>query len=76
MAEEKSGFRDSEAPPTLTIVLTDSKGNEWGRMFASAKEFSSGSVGYYANGKIANPDNPNARYQIGANITLIGSKPK
>ncbi|GHT57866.1 hypothetical protein FACS1894109_10900 [Spirochaetia bacterium] len=70
------GFKDSKAPSSLTIIVQDSNGKEWGRQYATAKEFSTGSVGYNASGKVQNPDNPEARYQIGANFTLIGSKPE
>jgi hypothetical protein len=35
--------------------------------------FKSGAVGFYGNSKIKNPKNGSA-YQVGANITLIGSK--
>jgi hypothetical protein len=76
MAEtKKGGFRDSKAPGTLTVVFTDSTGKEWGRLYATTKEFSTGSIGFNASGKIINPDNPEARYQVGANITLVNSKP-
>ncbi|MCL2609119.1 MAG: hypothetical protein FWD94_04355 [Treponema sp.] len=76
MAEQKkSGFRDGKAPGVLTLIFADAQGKEWGRMYASQKEFSTGSVGYNATGKIVNPENPDAKYQVGANITLVGSKP-
>jgi hypothetical protein len=42
-------------------------------MVASAKEFKTGSVGFYANGKVTNPKS-GARYQVGMNVILIGSK--
>ena len=72
---KKKGFRDEKAPPTLTVVFLDAQGKEWGRMYATPKEFSTGSVGYNASGKIINPENPQAKYQVGANITLVNSKP-
>jgi len=72
--EKKSGFRDNAAPNSLQIIISDSEGKEWGRFYAASKDFSTGSVGYYANGKIANPANPDARYQAGLTFTLIGSK--
>jgi hypothetical protein len=43
-------------------------------MYAHAKDFSTGSVGYYASDKITNPDSAE-RYQSGLSFTLIGSKP-
>lgn len=70
------GKRDNKAPKKLICTFTDEQGNEWGKIDAKAKDFSSGSVGFYANGKIENPDNDDCRYQVGASITLIGSKPK
>ena len=76
MAEDKkSGFRDAKAPGSLTLVFLDSSGKEWGRLYATSKVFSTGSVGFNASGKILNPDNSEAKYQVGANITLINSRP-
>ena len=43
-------------------------------MIAQEKQFASGSVGFYCNGKVENPES-HERYQAGLNITLIGSKP-
>jgi hypothetical protein len=37
-------------------------------------EFKTGSTGFYGTGKIINPENSKARYQICVNITLIGIK--
>ena len=68
--------KDEKAPGALTIIIQDSNGKEWGRIFANSKQFSSGSVGFYGNGKLQNPDNPPARYQCGLTFTLIGSKDK
>jgi len=67
--------RDPQAPQSLIIEIKDSDGRVWGTIPASAKLFSSGSVGFYANGKIENPDS-HERYQVGGNIILIGSKPE
>jgi hypothetical protein len=76
MAEaKKGGFRDDKSPGALTLVFMDANNKEWGRMYATPKEFSTGSVGFNASGKIINPDNPAAKYQVGANITLVNSKP-
>ena len=38
------------------------------------KQFSTGSLGYHAQGKVDGADG--RRYQMGVNLTLIGSKPK
>ena len=45
----------------------------WGTIVASSKEFKTGSVGFYGNGKLINPKS-GAKYQVGANIILVGSK--
>ena len=66
--------RDNKAPASLVIIIQDGNGKEWGRVIAPAKQFSTGSVGFYASGKINNPENPIARYQVGLNAILIGSK--
>jgi hypothetical protein len=53
-------------------------GNAWGEsrgtIHAMPHEFRTGSTGFYGTGKIVNPENPKARYQVCVNITLIGSK--
>ncbi len=67
--------RDSQAPANLIVEIKDNNGRVWGTITATAKQFSSGSVGFYANGKVENPDS-HERYQLGANIILIGSKPE
>lgn len=64
---------DPDSPPTLIIEIKTSSGEVWGEIIASAREFKTGSVGYYANGKVTNPKT-GARYQLGSNIILIGSK--
>ena len=65
--------RDNEAPPSLTLEIKTSDGKVWGTVVAAAKEFKTGSVGYYAGEKLTNPKS-GARYQMGVNIILIGSK--
>jgi len=67
--------RDPQAPSSLILEIKDNNGRVWGTITAAAKTFSSGSVGFYANGKVENPDS-NERYQVGGNIILIGSKPE
>jgi hypothetical protein len=66
---------DEKAPDYLTIEIKH-MGQTWGVLQAMPREFTSGSVGYFGVGKIFNPENPKARYQLGLNITLIGSKKK
>jgi len=65
---------DPDAPKFLELTITDPSGAVWGKVIAQEKRFSSGSVGFYCNGKIENPGS-HERYQAGLNITLIGSKP-
>ncbi|GMO24576.1 MAG: hypothetical protein Ta2B_04010 [Termitinemataceae bacterium] len=67
--------RDPNAPKFLEISVKDTEGNEWKKFFAQEKLFSSGSVGFYASEKIENPAS-HEKYQVGMNITLVGSKPK
>jgi len=74
MANKKQGYRDNKAPASLSVIIADNEGREWGRMYATAKDFSTGSVGFFATGKVTNPANPDARYQTGLTFTLIGSK--
>jgi hypothetical protein len=69
-----NGKRDAKAPAHLTITVTDSNGKSWGTLMASAKDFSTGSVGFYGNGKLFNPASPASVYQCGLTFTLIGSK--
>jgi len=67
--------RDPDAPPMLTLDLKDGDGKVWGTLIAGGKEFKTGSVGFYASGKIVNPASGKT-YQVGANIILVGSKGK
>ncbi|HEY9711871.1 MAG TPA: hypothetical protein V6C72_00280 [Chroococcales cyanobacterium] len=64
---------DPDSPPTLILEIKTSSGEVWGEIIASAREFKTGSLGYYANGKVTNPKT-GKRYQLGSNIILIGSK--
>lgn len=65
---------DAQAPNTLVLKITDAHGNEWGTLIAPGKVFSTGSAGFYASGKLVNPRSGES-YQVGSNITLIGSSP-
>jgi hypothetical protein len=71
-----TGVRDAKAPAALKITVTDGEGREWGALYATTKNFATGSVGFYANGKLTNPGNPESRYQAGLTFTLVGSKPQ
>ena len=66
--------RDEKAPNSLTLEIK-AGGELWGVVHALPKEFKTGSRGFSATGKITNPGNPEARYQMSVNVTLIGSKP-
>ncbi|MDR1127682.1 MAG: hypothetical protein LBL20_00075 [Treponema sp.] len=66
--------RDPKAPKFLEVTVKDSDGKIWSTFYAQAKEFSTGSVGYYASDKATNPES-GERYQCGLSFTLIGSKP-
>lgn len=66
--------RDPQAPKFLDITVKDSNGKVWSTIYAQAKDFSTGSVGYYASDKISNPESAE-RYQCSLSFTLIGSKP-
>jgi len=69
-------MKDEKAPEFLTLEIKDPDGRSWGILHAMPRDFTTGSVGYFGVGKIFNTENPTARYQLGANITLIGSKQK
>jgi hypothetical protein len=66
--------RDPKAPRFLEITVKDSEGKVWSTVYAQAKDFSTGSVGYYASEKTVNPESAE-RYQCSLSFTLIGSKP-
>jgi hypothetical protein len=66
--------RDPKAPRFLEITIKDSEGKVWSAIYAQNKDFSTGSVGYYASEKATNPES-GERYQCSLSFTLIGSKP-
>ena len=66
--------RDKKAPQFLQINISNPDGKMWGKIISTEKIFSTGSIGFYAGDKIVNPES-GERYQVGINITLIGSKP-
>lgn len=65
--------KELTGPPSLVLELRTPTGEVWGQIVAPMKEFKTGSQGYYANGKIVDPQTGN-RFQVGANVILIGSK--
>lgn len=66
--------RDPKAPKFLEISIKDSDGKVWSTLYAHGKDFSTGSVGFFASDKITNPES-GERYQLSSSFTLIGSKP-
>jgi hypothetical protein len=67
--------RDPKAPKFLQLSIKDGDGKDWSTIIANAKDFSTGSVGYYGSDKITNPQS-GERYQCSLSFTLIGSKPE
>jgi hypothetical protein len=66
---------DSMAPTALAVELKDTDtGQVWGQLMLQSKHFATGSKGFYASTKVANPQNPDARYQCNFQMILIGSK--
>lgn len=60
-------FRDKAKPVSVTIGAST--------MLADVKEFSTGSLGWYLNGKTTlEIDGKAVQVQIGLNLTLVGSK--
>jgi hypothetical protein len=66
--------RDAKAPKFLELTIKDSDGKVWSTLYAHGKDFSTGSVGFFASDKIVNPESAE-RYQCSLSFTLIGSKP-
>ncbi len=72
-AETKEKPAAVDGPPAVLLEVRTPSGEVWGQIMAPYKEFKTGSTGYYANGKIIDPKT-GARFQVGCNIILIGSK--
>ena len=66
--------RDPKAPKFLEVTVKDSEGKVWSTLYAHGKDFSTGSVGFFASEKLTNPESAE-RYQVSMSFTLIGSKP-
>lgn len=58
------------AKPTITILIDGVP------VVGNVKEFSTGSVGYNANGKVTlqNQNGEAVKYQLSCNLTAVGSK--
>jgi hypothetical protein len=65
--------KTDQAPQRLVIEIRTENGEPWGTVVASAREFSTGSVGFLASGSVRNPTT-GAWYQVTSNVVLIGSK--
>ena len=62
---------NKKAPSELAVTIAGKA------MSAEKKEFSTGSFGYYINTKITlDVDGTPVTFQVGANITAVGSKPE
>jgi hypothetical protein len=56
-------MKEEKSPDYLTLEIIHD-GKQWGVIHAMPKNFSTGSNGYYGVGKVINPENPKARYQV------------
>jgi hypothetical protein len=60
-------FRDGAKPVEVVIAGTP--------MLADAREFSTGSLGWYLNGKtVVDVNGTKVTVQVGLNLTIVGSK--
>jgi hypothetical protein len=66
--------RDEKAPEYLEVTVTF-QGKQWGHFFIPARQFKTGSVGYFGVDRVANPDNPVCKYSVNMIAVLLGSKP-
>ncbi|HEY3290124.1 MAG TPA: hypothetical protein VGK87_08365 [Anaerolineae bacterium] len=63
----------AEIQPTITVkFLID--GNEVGTLLLNAKDFKTGSTGYYGTGKVSLGDDAVKGYQAQVQLVKIGSK--
>lgn len=67
MADRAAKHLGSE-PSRITVVV----GGQESTLIADPREFSTGSLGFYAQGKVLDKDG--RRFQVGVNVTLVGSK--
>ena len=65
--------RMAEVKPTITVkFLID--GNEVGTLLLTAKDFKTGSTGFYGQGKVSLGDDAAKGYQAQVQLVKIGSK--
>ncbi len=76
MSEVKPTSPSESAPaPRITVkFLVD--GQEVGVLMLSPKQFSTGSTGFFASGKVSLGDEAEKGYQAQVQLVRIGSKPK
>lgn len=67
--------KETDAPMFLRLSATGNDGGTFGELIADAKDFATGSCGFFVSGKLTNPKS-GARYQVTANVVLIGSGPE
>ena len=66
---------DEQAPAELLVEIKDAAtGQVWGTIRLKPKAFATGSRGFFASAKVANPQNGEARYQCNLQMILVGSK--
>jgi hypothetical protein len=74
MSEVKSASPPEITSATKIIVKFLVNGEEVGSLMLAPKQFSTGSVGFFANGKIALGDDAERGYQAQVQLVRIGSK--
>ncbi|MCS7055450.1 MAG: hypothetical protein NZM18_04655 [Thermoflexales bacterium] len=76
MSEVKfaSSSQGAHTPKITVKFLVD--GQEVGTLVLSPKQFSTGSTGFFANGKVSLGDEAEKGYQAQVQLVRIGSKPK
>jgi hypothetical protein len=63
----------AEVQPTITVkFLID--GNEVGTILLAAKDFKTGSTGFFGQGKVSLGDDAEKGYQVQVQMVKIGSK--
>src|SRR3972149_390317 len=63
-------------PKFVIIEVKTNDGRVLGSFAGMIREFNTGSIGYNVSEKVTLSEHPSARFQLGVNITLIGSSNK
>jgi len=74
MSEVKSSSPLQSAPPKIAVKFLVN-GEEVGMLVLSPKQFSTGSTGFFATGKLSLGDEAEKGYQAQVQLVRIGSKP-